>query len=159
MKYSLFSKTRLIRIVTASLMLSVYICTIFLNYASREITVGNFFATIVYLLTIALFSAFASAKNHPPLLGAARGWLILSVLFCFLAAVFTAAEAEFTGFFGNLIGYGIMLFVSPYFGLLFVIENTVIVGLLSMLVSFLLLFLPMCLQRIAERRKLKKEYK
>ncbi|MBR6578505.1 MAG: hypothetical protein IKK74_06125 [Clostridia bacterium] len=83
----------------------------------------------------------------------------MSVLFCFLAAVFTAAEAEITGFFGDLIGCGIMLFVSPYFGLFFFIENAIIVGLISMLISFLLLFLPMCMRRIFERKKLIAQYK
>ncbi len=149
----------MVRIVAASLMLSVYICTLMLNYASAEITAGNFFATLVFLLALILLSAFLSAKKHPPLLWAARGWLILSVLFCFLAAVFTAAEAEFSGFFGDLIGYGIMLFVSPYFGFFYVIENSVAVGLISMLISFLLLFLPMCMQRITERRNLIKKYR
>ena len=159
MKFSAFSKTRIIRIVTASLMLSVYICTIFLNYASREITVGNFFATAVYLLALVLFSVFSSEKNHPPLLWGLRGWLVPSVIFSLLAAVFTAADASLTGFFGNIVGYGIMLFVSPYFGLFFIIENAVIVGLISMLISFLFLFLPLCLQRISERRRLAKEYR
>ena len=159
MNCSFFSKTRLVRIIVASLMLSVYICTLLINYASREITTGNFVATAVFLISIALFLLFSSEKKHPPLLWTARGWLILSASFSFLAAVFTAAEAELTGFFGNLIGFGIMLFVSPYFGLLFVVENTIIVGLLSMLTSFLLLFLPMCMHRIKERRKLIDRYK
>ena len=158
MKELLFSKTRLVRILTSSLMLSVYISTVLLNYASEEITAGNFFATFIFLLALALLSAFVSLKKHPPLLWAARGWLIASVLFCFLAAVFTAAEAEFAGFFGAFIGYGIMLFVSPYFGFFYVIENSVIVGLLSMLISFLMLFLPACIQRIAEKRRLMKKY-
>jgi hypothetical protein len=140
-------------------MLSVYICTVLINYASREITKGNFVATVVFLISIVLFSLFSSEKKHPPLLWAARGWLVLSVLFCFLAAVFTAAEAEFLGFFGNLVGCGIMLFVSPYFGLFFLIDSSVAVGLLSMLISFLLLFLPLCLHRIIERRKLINKYR
>jgi hypothetical protein len=75
-----------------------------------------------------------------------------------LAAIFTAAGAELSGFFGNLIGYGIMLFVSPYFGFFYFIENSVLVGLLSMSVSFILLFLPMCIDSYAERRKLIKQY-
>ena len=140
-------------------MLSVYICAVLINYASREITAGNFIATVVFLISVALLSLFSSQKKHPPLLWVARGWLVLSVLFCFLAAVFTAAGAELNGFFGNLIGCGIMLFVSPYFGMFFVIENAVIVGLLSMLISFLMIFLPMCLKRIIERRKLIEQYK
>ena len=159
MNYSFFSKSRFVRILVASLMLSVYICTVLINYASREITTGNFVATVVFLISIALFLLFSSEKKHPPLLWAARGWLGLSVLFCFLAAVFTAAGAELNGFFGNLIGCGIMLFVSPYFGIFFVIENAIIVGLISMLISFLLMFLPICLKRIIERRKLIEQYK
>ncbi len=159
MKFDAFTKTGFVRIIATSLMLSVYISAVILNYASRKITTGNFIATLVFLLAVILFSSFSSEKKHPPLLCAARGWLLLSVLFCFLAAVFTAAEAELTGFFSNLIGCGIMLFVSPYFGLFFIIENKIIVGLLSMLISFLLIFLPMCIHRIRERRKLIKEYK
>ena len=159
MNYSVFSKTGFIRIAASSVMLSVYVCAILLNYASREITAGNFFVTIVFLLSVILFSAFLSTKKHPPLLWATRGWLVLSVLFGFLAAVFTAAEVELTGFFGNLIGYGIMLFVSPYFGLFFLIENAIIVAFLSMVISFVFLFLPMCLRRITERRKLIEKYK
>ena len=159
MNFSIFSKTRLTRIIVSSLMLSVYICTLILNYASREITVGNFITTLFFLLSVICFILFSSEKKHPPLLWAVRGWLVLSVFFCFLAAVFTAAEAEITGFFGDLIGCGIMLFVSPYFGLFFFIENAIIVGLISMLISFLMLFLPMCMKRIIERRRLLKQYK
>ena len=159
MNFSIFSKTRLTRIIVSSLMLSVYICTLILNYASREITVGNFITTLFFLFSVICFILFSSEKKHPPLLWVARGWLVLSVLFCFLAAVFTAAEAEITGFFGDLIGCGIMLFVSPYFGLFFFIENAIIVGLISMLISFLLLFLPMCMRRIFERKKLIAQYK
>jgi len=159
MNNSIFSKTRFVRIIAASLMLSVYICTVLVNYASREITSGNFIATVIFLLSVALFSSFSNEKKHPPLLWAVRGWLVLSVFFCFLAAVFTAAEAEITGFFGDLIGCGIMLFVSPYFGLFFFIENAIIVGLISMLISFLMLFLPMCMKRIIERRRFLKQYK
>ena len=140
-------------------MLSVYICTLILNYASREITVGNFITTLLFLLSVICFILFSSEKKHPPLLWTARGWLVLSVFFCFLAAVFTAAGAELNGFFGTLVGYGIMLFVSPYFGLFFVIKNAIIVGLVSMLISFLMLFLPMCMKRIIERRKLIERYK
>lgn len=159
MKFDAFTKTGIVRIIATSLMLSVYIGAVFLNYASREITTGNLIATVVFVLSVILFLVFSSEKKHPPLLWAARGWLILSVLFCLLAAVFTASGAELTGFFGNLIGYGIMLFVSPYFGLFFVVENSIIVGLLSMLISFLSLFLPLCLRGINERRRLIKQYK
>ena len=159
MKFSVFSKTSIVRVISASVMLSLYISVIIMNYASREITAGNLIATIVFLMVFSLFYLFSSSKKHPPLLWAARGWLVLSVLFCFLAAVFTAAEAEFSGFFGNLVGCGIMLFVSPYFGLFFLIDSSVAVGLLSMLISFLLLFLPLCLHRIIERRKLINKYR
>ena len=155
----LFSKAAITRIIATSMMLSVYISVILLNYASREITVGNLIATSVFLVAQIVLSAFLSTKKHPPLLWASRGWLVLSVLFCFVAAVFTAAEAELSGFFGNLIGYGIMLFVSPYFGLFFVIESSVVVGLLSMLISFLLLFLPLCMRSAVERQKLLREYR
>ena len=143
----------------SSAMLSVYICAIIINYASREITLGNMITTVIFLAAMVAFLSFSSSKKHPPLLWTARGWLMLSVLFCFLAAVFTAAEAELSGFFGSLIGCGIMLFVSPYFGLFFLIGNSVSVGLISMLLSFLLLFLPLCLNRITERRKLIEKYR
>lgn len=158
MKFSLFSKDRLFLIGLSSLILSVYLCSILLNYASSEIKVGNLIATLVFIAALVSLSFVISAKKHPPLLWATRGWLILSVLFCFLAAVFTAAEAELSGFFGNLVGYGIMLFVSPYFGFFYFLKNSVMVGLLSMLVSFILLFLPLCVRSIAERRKLMKQY-
>ena len=158
MKITAFSKTTLIRIIATSLMLSVYLSSILLNYASREITIGNFLATLIFLFAVIAFSAFISLKKHPPLLWAARGWFVLSVLFCFIAAIFTVAGAELSGFFGNLIGYGIMLFVSPYFGFFYVIKDSVIVGLLSMLISFLALFLPTCIHAISEKRKLLKKY-
>lgn len=139
-------------------MLSVYICAVLLNYASSEIKIGNLIATLIFLAALVVLSFFMSSKKHPPLLWATRGWLILSILFCFLAAVFTAAEAELSGFFGNLVGYGIMLFVSPYFGFFYIIKDSIFVGLLSMLVSFILLFLPMFLNRMLEKRKLMKQY-
>lgn len=139
-------------------MLSVYICTVLLNYASSEIKIGNLLATLIFIIAFAVLSFFMRSKKHPPLLWATRGWLILSVLFCFSAAVLTAAEAELSGFFGNLVGYGIMLFVSPYFGFFYFIKNSVLVGLLSMTVSFIMLFLPMCINTYIEKRKLIKQY-
>ena len=139
-------------------MLSVYICAVLLNYASFEIKIGNLIATLIFLAALVVLSFFMSSKKHPPLLWATRGWLILSMLFCFLAAVFTAAEAELSGFFGNLVGYGIMLFVSPYFGFFYIIKSSVLVGLLSMTISFILLFLPMCIHTFAEKRRLIKKY-
>ena len=158
MKFTLFSRERLFLIGSSSLMLSVYICAVLLNYASSEIKIGNLIATLIFLAALVVLSFFMSSKKHPPLLWATRGWLILSILFCFLAAVFTAAEAELSGFFGNLVGYGIMLFVSPYFGFFYIIKDSIFVGLLSMLVSFILLFLPMFLNRMLEKRKLMKQY-
>ena len=158
MKSSLFSKDRIFLIGTSTLILSVYICSILLNYASSEIIVCNLIATIVFITAVVILSFFISAKKHPPLLWATRGWLILSVLFSFVAAVFTAAEAELSGFFGNLVGYGIMLFVSPYFGFFYIINSSVLVGLLSMLVSFILLFLPMSIRAFIEKRALIKQY-
>lgn len=158
MKFSLFSKDRLFLIGLSSVILSVYICSILLNYASSEIKVGNLIATLVFISALVGLSFFISAKKHPPLLWATRGWLILSVLFCFLAAVFTAAEAEISGFIGSLVGYGIMLFVSPYFGFFYIIKSSVMVGLISMLVSFMLLFLPTCTRTFIEKRKLMKQY-
>ena len=139
-------------------MLSVYVCSVLLNYASSEIKIGNLLATLIFIGSFVAISFFVSSKKHPPLLWATRGWLILSVVFCFLAAVFTAAEAELSGFFGNIVGYGIMLFVSPYFGFFYFIKNSVMVGLVSMTVSFILLFLPMCMHSFAEKRRLMKEY-
>ena len=158
MKFSLFSKDRLFLIGLSSVILSVYICSILLNYASSEIKVGNLIATLVFISALVALSFFISAKKHPPLLWATRGWLILSILFCFLAAVFTASEAEPSGFFGNFVGYCIMLFVSPYFGFFYIIKSSVMVGLISMLVSFILLFLPTCTRTFIEKRKLMKQY-
>ena len=158
MKFSLFSKDRIILFGSSSLMLSVYVCSVLLNYASSEIKIGNLLATLVFISALVALSFFISAKKHPPLLWATRGWLILSVLFCFLAAVFTAAEAELSGFIGSLVGYGIMLFVSPYFGFFYIIKSSVMVGLISMLVSFILLFLPTCTRTFIEKRKLMKQY-
>ena len=158
MKFSLFSKDRILLIGSSSLMLSVYVCSVLLNYASSEIKIGNLLATLIFIGAFVAISFFVSSKKHPPLLWATRGWLILSVLFCFLAAVFTASEAELSGFFGNLVGYGIMLFVSPYFGFFYFIKNSVLIGLLSMIVSFILIFLPLCMRSFVEKRRLMKEY-
>ena len=55
MKITAFSKTALIRIIATSLMLSVYIIALLLNYASREITAGNFFATLAFLFALTVF--------------------------------------------------------------------------------------------------------
>ena len=163
MKIFAFTKTGLVRIVAASLMLSVYIITIILNFASQEYTAGNFFATLFFCLSLTVFSIFAKLKNHPPLLWGARGWLIASAVMFVLAIIFTAANAQFSGFIGDLIGYAVMLLISPYFGLFYLIDIDWIyadhfLGVIGIIVSVLIRFIPEWVQKAVNRRKLIKKY-
>ncbi len=159
MKLFAFTKTGIVRIVASSLMLSVYISTIILNFASDEITAGNFFATLLFIAAMIAFCAFSKMKDHPPLYLSAKGWLIASVFICAVAFIISSAEAEVSGFFGNLLGWFVMLFVSPFYGFAYLFKSSIAVSIIGALSCILIYFAPVLLQRASERSKLAKKYK
>lgn len=164
MKFDAFTKNGFVRIVAASLMLSVYVITIILNYASRGYTVGNFLATVIFILSLSGFSIFAKMKNHPPLLFGARGWLFASVPMTVIAVILSATDAQLSGFFGELIGYAVFIFISPYFGFFYLIDTDwihadTLLGIIGVIISVLVLLVPSWAQKAVERRKLLKKYR
>jgi hypothetical protein len=159
MKFFAFTKTGIIRIVAASLMLSVYISTIIMNYASREITSGNFFATIIFIASFVTFYIFSTLKKHPPLVFVARGWLIASFIMSFAALAASSADFEIGGFIGTVLGYGVMMFVSPFFGFVYLFGSFEWIGVLGMILCILIFFIPSVAEKIAYRRKLIREFK
>ena len=163
MKIFAFTKTGAIRIVAASLMLSVYIVTIILNFATHGYSSGNFFATVVFCLALTLFSIFAKLKNHPPLLWAARGWLFVSVVVFFLGIIFSLTDVQLSGFFGDLIG-SLFIIISPYFGLYYMIEidliyADVLLGIIGIISCVAMWFIPELIQKAVDRQKLIKKYR
>lgn len=163
MKFDAFTKNGFVRIIAASLMLSVYVITIILNFASRGYTVGNFFATIVFILVLSAFCIFAKLKSHPPLLLGARGWLIASSVIFILGIIFSSTAVQLSGIFGELIGYSFIL-ISPYFGLFYLIEidwiyADAILGIIGIITSILIWFIPAWVQRVVDRRKLARKYR
>ena len=163
MKIIAFTKTGLIRIIATSLMLSVYISAIILNFASQGYTAGNFFATVVFCLTLTLFCIFAKLKNHPPLLWGARGWLIASSIVFFFGIIFSLANVTLSGFFGSLIGYPFIM-ISPYFGIYYIIDidwiyADVLLGIIGIITSVLIWFVPVWVQKAVDRHKLIKKYR
>ena len=159
MKLFAFTKTGIARIIAISLMLSVYISAIVMNYASREITSGNFFATILFIAAFTLFYLFSALKNHPPLFWGAKGWLIASLTMSFVALAASGAEFEIGGFIGTVLGYGVMLFVSPFFGFAWLFGNFEWVGVVGMILCILIYFVPKMAEKIARRRKLMREFR
>ena len=159
MKFFAFTKTGIIRIVAASLMLSTYISTIIMNYASRAITSGNFFATIIFIASFVTFYIFSTLKKHPPLIFGARGWLTASFVMSFAAFVASSADFEISGFIGTVLGYGVMLFVSPYFGFVYLFGSFEWIGAVGMLLCVILFFIPSIAQKIEYRRKLMREFR
>ncbi len=159
MKLFAFTKTGLVRIVAVSLMLSAYISTIIMNYASREITSGNFFATVIFIAAFIAFYVFSVLKKHPPLVLGAKGWLIASFIMSFAALVASSADFEIGGFIGTLLGYGVMLLVSPFFGFVYFFGNFEWIGFVGMILCVLIFFIPSIAQKIAHRRNLLREFK
>ncbi len=158
MKFFAFTKIGLIRILISSLMLSVYVSAIILNFASREITVGCFFATMLFVFSLTGFSLFAKMKNHPPLYKTAKGWLTVSLVMCIVAFIVSSAEAEVSGFFGSILGFGVMAFVSPFYGFAYLFKNGIAVSVAGAVSCVLIYFLPKMIERIIKRRKLAKKY-
>ena len=163
MRIFAFTKTGLIRIVAASLMLSVYVITIILNFATHGYSYGNFFATVVFFLSLILFSIFAKLKNHPPLLWAERGWLIVSVTVFFLGIIFSLTDVQLGGFFGGLIG-SLFVIISPYFGLYYMIDidliyADVMLGIIGIISCVVMWFIPELIQKAVDRQKLIKKYR
>ena len=159
MKFFAFTKTGITRIIAVSLMLSVYISTIIMNYASREITSGNFFATIIFIAAFVAFYIFSSLKKHPPLFFGAKGWLIASFVMSFAALIASSADFEIGGFIGTVLGYGVLLFVSPFFGFVWLFGDFEWIGVIGMLLCVLIFFIPPIAEKIAYRRKLLREFK
>lgn len=163
MKIFAFNKTWLIRVVATSLMLSVYIISIILNFATHGYSSGNFFATVFFCLALTIFSVFAKLKNHPPLLWATRGWLIVSVAVFFLGIIFSLTDVQLSGFFGDLIG-SLFIIISPYFGLYYLIEidwiyadfMLAIIGIISCVMMW---FIPEMTEKAIRRRMLIKKYR
>lgn len=159
MKFFAFTKTGIIRIVAASLMLSVYFSSIIMNYASREITSGNFFATAFFIVAFVAYYVFSVLKKHPPLIFGAKGWLVMSFIMSFVALLASSAEFEIGGIIGIVLGYGVMLFVSPFFGFAWFFGDFEWIGLIGMILCLLIFFIPSIAEKIAYRRKLMREFK
>jgi hypothetical protein len=147
------------RIFAISLVLSAYVSTIILNYASREITLGNFIATVFFTLAFIAFDSFSVVKNHPPLAIGAKGWLIVSFLFCFISLLASSANFEITGYIAGFLGYGVMLFVSPFFGYAYIFKSLGSVSVLGMISCAVLFVLPQAVKRIAEKIRLSREFR
>ena len=159
MKFFAFTKLGIIRIVAISLMLSVYVSSIIMNYASREITVGNLFATVIFISAMVGFLAFSTVKKHPPLVLGAKGWLIMSFIMSFAARVASSADFEIGGFVGTVLGYGVMLFLSPFYGFVYLFGGYEWIGVIGMLLTALMYFAPTIVSKIEYRRKLMREFK
>lgn len=159
MKIFAFTKVGIARIALLSLALSVYVSTIILNYASREITSGNFFATVFFTLAFVAFYSFSVLKNHPPLVKGAKGWLIISFVFCFIALLASSADFEITGVIATFLGYGVMLFVSPFFGYAYITGTLGSVGVLGMISCAVMYVVPSLVKKIAERIRLSREFR
>ncbi len=157
MKFFAFTKVGIIRIVATSMMLSVYISSIIFNFASNEITAENFFATLLFITSMTVFCAFSKMKDHPPLYLTAKGWLIASVFICAFTFIISSAEAEVTGFFGNLLGWLVMLFISPFYGFAYLFKSSIAVSIVGALSCLVIYFLPLLIETLIVRRKLIKE--
>jgi hypothetical protein len=163
MKIFAFTKTGLIRIVAASLMLSVYVITIILNFATHGYSSGNFFATVFFCIALTMFSVFAKLKNHPPLLWATRGWLIVSVTVFFLGIIFSLTDVQLGGLFGGLIG-SLFVIISPYFGLYYMIDidlmyADVMLGIIGIISCVMMWLIPEMTEKAIRRRMLIKKYR
>ena len=159
MKFFAFTKIGITRIIAISLMLSVYILTVIMNYASREITSGNLFVTVIFIAAFIAFYIFSEIKKHPPLAIGAKGWLIVSFLMSFAALIATSADFEIGGFIGTVLGYGVMLFVSPFYGFVYLFGSYEWIGILGMLISTLIFFIPPIAVKLSARRKMMREFK
>lgn len=159
MKFFAFTKIGITRIIAVSLMLSVYISTIIINYASREITSGNLFATLFFIAALIAFYIFSVIKKHPPLAIGVRGWLIVSFMMSFAALIASSADFEIGGFIGVVLGYGVMLFASPFYGFAYLFGSYEWIGILGMLISILIFFVPQVVVKISARRKMMREFK
>lgn len=159
MKLFAFTKLGIIRILASSLMLSVYVSVILINFASDELTIGAFFATHVFIAALTVFLLFARIKNHPPLHLAVRGWLAASAVMCVITFIVAVSGTEISGFIGRFLGLGTMLFVSPFFGFGYLLGNAVAVSIVGLLSCVVIYLLPFVAEKIIERKKLIKKYR
>ena len=157
MKLYIFTKQGIIRTILLSVALSVYFSIILLNFASRKMSLGNLMASILFIVAVSLFLVLTK-KKHPPLHYGIRGWMIADISFCALGVVFSLLEFEFSGFIGSLIGFAVMLFISPFYGFGYIFNNGFTVCLIGALAMSSCLFIPRIYSSISRRRRLSKKY-
>ncbi len=157
MKFFAFTKLGMIRIVASSLMLSVYVYAILVNFASDELTTGSLIATVLFILSAVAFSLFAKMKNHPPLLAAVKGWLIASFATCIITFFVAISGDGISGFIGTALGWGAMLFVSPFYGFGYLLGKATAVSISGIVSCVLIRLLPFAIEKLIERRRLLKK--
>ncbi len=144
-------------------MLSVYIIAIVLNFVLQGYTASHFAVMLLFCFALTVFCIFAKLKNHPPLLWGARGWLIASLIVFFLGIVFSLTDVQLSGFFGRLIGYSFII-ISPYFGFFYIIDidwiyADIMLGIIGIIISALIWFIPVWVQKAVDKRRLIKKYR
>ena len=157
MELYIFTKKGIVRVLLLSLILSAYLTVILLNFASRKMSLGNLFATLIFIAAIAVFSVITK-KSHPPLHSVIRGWMIADMVTCIFGVMFSLLQIEFSGFFGTVVGVAVMLFISPFYGIGYIFNNGFTVCLFGALAVSVCLFLPSIAEHISKRRKLAKKY-
>ena len=157
MKLYVFTKKGLLNVCVISLILSAYVSVIIMNFASREMSIGNLVATLAFVVALGTLSVLTQ-KKHPLLHKCIGGWLIANLVVCVLGVMLSLLKLEFSGFAGSVVGVMVMLFISPYYGFGYVFNNGFTVSLLGALCTAGCLLLPGIVGKSLRRRKLAKKY-
>lgn len=158
-KLYILTKTEITRVLLASLMLAVLVIVIIVNFASSSMSLSNFAWSLIFILAYAAFISFCQIKNHTPLLNIGRVWMIISLCICFLGTVLSLAAVEFDGVVGLIVGFLVMIFVSPFYGFGFIINSSVAVCVFGSVASAILILLPNIVLAAHKKHSIAKKYR
>ena len=161
MKNKLFAFTRIgfARVVASSLILALYFLVVVVNFASGEMSGGNFVWTLLLIGGITLFICYSKEKNHTPLVSISRVWMIITFVVCLVGAVLSIMQIELDGIVGAIAGFLVIAFISPYYGFGFIINKSIAVCIFGCISSGFLFFLPMIIDTAKKKKKLKRKYR
>lgn len=141
-----FDRSRLRVILSLSAFLTVTVSVILLNFfgeaANESALLTNFFATLLYLLVLYAFMAYAGIRRVRTLCVFGRWWCVLSMLVFLLSAVATAAGLSVEGWAAVLLHLLVIVFAMPTYGLSLIIGSRIVISCVSFVLTAAACFVP-----------------
>lgn len=160
-KFIEFDRHRLKRIIAVSLILSVSLIAMMLNYfgiATEDgVYLTNFIATLAYFASWILFMSYAGMKGIRSLLIFSRVWCIISLVTLVFSAVATVASLSVEGVLGMIVNIIVTLWAVPTYGMHLIIGSRIVLICLAFMIMLGLCFVPEIAVKLRCRHMIRKE--